>query len=69
MDIQKLTNQMRKYNAKTILVPGRGDQSFKEHGDILEAIKQGDVATAEACMRDHVGNVRKIFEEYYSLLF
>ena len=65
----RLKNQMRKYNAKTILVPGRGEQSFKEHGEILEAIKQGDVAAAEACMRDHVGNVRKIFEEYYSLLF
>lgn len=65
----RLKNQMRKYNAKTILVPGRGEHSFEEHGVILEAIKQGDAVAAESCMRTHVGNVRKTFEEYYSLLF
>ena len=65
----KLKNQMRKYNAKTILVPGRDAHSFEEHKMILEAIRNRDAAAAEECMRSHVGNVRKIFEEYYALLF
>lgn len=65
----RLKKQMRKYNAKTILVPGRDDSSFAEHGAILDAIRQKDAAAAESCMRAHVGNMRKTFEEYYSLLF
>ena len=65
----KLKNQMRKYNAKTILVPGRDARSFEEHNMILEAIQKQDASAAEECMRSHVGNGRKTFEEYYALLF
>lgn len=65
----KLKSQMRKYNAKTILVPGRDAQSFEEHKMILEAIQKQDASAAEECMRSHVGNVRQTFEEYYALLF
>jgi DNA-binding FadR family transcriptional regulator len=60
---------MRKYNSKTILVPGRDEQSLKEHQAIYEALKKRDPALAEQCIRAHMQNVRKTFEEYYSLLF
>jgi DNA-binding FadR family transcriptional regulator len=60
---------MRKYNSKTILVPGRDEQSLKEHQAIYEALKKRDPALAEQCIRTHMQNVRKTFEEYYSLLF
>ncbi len=65
----KLKSQMRKYNAKTILVPGRDAQSLKEHQMILDAIRSKDAVAAEKSMRTHVNNVRHTFEEYYSLLF
>lgn len=65
----RLKTQMRKYNTKTILVPGRGDHSYAEHEAILNAIRAGDAAAAEACMRRHVESVRKTFEENFSLLF
>lgn len=65
----RLKSQMRKYNAKTILVPGRNAQSYEEHKRILHAIKTRDVQAAETCIRQHVENVRKTFEDYYSLLF
>ena len=65
----RLKAQMRKYNTKTILVPGRGDHSYAEHEAILNAIRAGDAASAEACMRRHVEHVRKTFEENFSLLF
>jgi len=65
----RLKAQMRKYNTKTILVPGRGDHSYAEHEAILNAIRAGDAAAAEACMRRHVEHVRKTFEENFSLLF
>ena len=65
----RLKGQMRKYDAKTILVPGRGGLSCEEHRLILEAIKARDVRTAEAVTRKHIANVRKTYAEYYSLLF
>ncbi len=65
----RLKNQMRKYNGKTILVPGRDEQSYAEHLNILNAIKKRNAAEAEACMRQHIRNVRNTFEEYYTLLF
>ncbi|MCL2616943.1 MAG: GntR family transcriptional regulator [Defluviitaleaceae bacterium] len=64
-----LKNQMSKYNAKTILVPGRRKQSLSEHKSILEAISAGESTKAETLMRNHIANVRKVFEEYYELLF
>lgn len=65
----RLKAQMRKYNTKTILVPGRGDNSFAEHEAILSAIQNRDPAAAEACMRRHVENVRRTFEENFAILF
>lgn len=65
----RLKNQMRKYNSKTILIPGRDERSFQEHAAIYNAIKTRDSAEAERCIRQHIANVRRTFEEYYSLLF
>ena len=64
-----LKNQMRKYNTKTILIPGRSSQSYAEHSAILEAIKQRDDELAEVLMLRHVNSVRRIFQENYPLLF
>lgn len=64
-----LKKQMRKYNTKTILIPGRSSQSFAEHAAILEAVKNRDDELAEALILRHVNSVRKIFQENYSLLF
>ena len=65
----RLKAQMRKYNTKTILVPGRGDHSYAEHEAILRAVQNRDAAAAEACMRRHVENVRGTFGENFSILF
>ena len=64
-----LKNQMRKYNTKTILIPGRDVQSFAEHSAILDAIRNRDADLADTLMQHHITNVRKTFEENYSLLF
>lgn len=66
---QNLKNQMRKYNTKTILVPGRDNQSFSEHSAIFNAIKNRDAELAEALMIRHINNVQKTFKDNYSLLF
>ena len=65
----RLKLQMRKYNTKTILVPGRDNHSYEEHRAILEAVRVRDAAEAERCVRAHVDNVRKTFQENLPLLF
>ena len=65
----RLKNQMKKYNSKTILIPGRSDQSLQEHTVIYEAIRERDADRAEVCIKKHIRNVRDVFEQYYSLLF
>lgn len=66
---KQLKTQMSKYNTKTILVPGRDTQSLNEHTAILEAIKSRDAQLAEALIVRHVLNVRKTFQDNYSILF
>ncbi len=65
----KLKNQMRKYNSKTILVPGRDVSSYEEHKKILQVIQARDPESAELAMRLHIRNVRDTFQTNYSLLF
>ena len=65
----RLKNQMKKYNSKTILIPGRSDHSLQEHTEIYEAIRDRDADRAEACIKKHIHNVRDVFDQYYALLF
>lgn len=64
-----LKTQMRKYNTKTILVPGRDAQSYSEHSAIFDAIRNKNPELAELLMRQHVNNVRNTFIENIDLLF
>ncbi len=64
----QLKIQMRKYNSKTILAPGRDVSSYSEHLQIYEALKARDMEAAEHSMLTHIRNVRKTFQEYYTLL-
>ncbi len=63
-----LKAQMKKYNTKTILVPGRSDLSFAEHSAIFEAMLQRNGDLAELLMRKHIDNVRAAFKDNYKLL-
>jgi DNA-binding GntR family transcriptional regulator len=64
-----LKNQMLKYNTRTILVPGRSDQSFKEHLALFDAFKVRDPKQAEQAMRRHLHNIREVFNDNFALLF
>ena len=61
--------QLRRYNSKTILVPGRDSNSFQEHAAILAALKKRDVTQAELLVEQHILNVKKTFEDNLSLIF
>jgi DNA-binding GntR family transcriptional regulator len=64
-----LKTQMHRYHSKTILVPGRDENSFEEHTAIFNAFQKRDVESATVLVEQHILNVKKVFEENFSLLF
>lgn len=67
--ITNVKNQMRKYNNKTILIPGRSEKGHAEHTEILNAIRERDIHKADQAMCRHIRGVRQVFEQYFDLLF
>lgn len=65
----RLKNQMKKYNSKTILVPGRIEVSLEEHTRIYQALLEKDPDRAEKNMKKHIHSVRDVFDQYYAFLF
>ncbi|PGV52466.1 GntR family transcriptional regulator [Bacillus sp. AFS037270] len=66
--VNKIKTQLQRLRFKTILVPGRTQESFKEHQKILNALKEKDAKWAEDAVKFHVSNVRQTIVEHYSFL-
>ncbi|MGG1399009.1 GntR family transcriptional regulator [Bacillus salipaludis] len=66
--VQKIKNQLQRLQLKTILVPGRNQDSLKEHEKILNALKAKDGQWSEDAVKFHVSKVRKTIVENYSFL-
>jgi DNA-binding GntR family transcriptional regulator len=45
---------MRVYRFRSSATPGRAHQAYKEHQDILTALRRRDQDAAEAAMRKHI---------------
>ncbi len=63
-----IKNQLKRYNIKTILIQGRGDDSLDEHSKILSAIERRDGDGAEMMMRRHIANLRTVLQKHFDLL-
>ena len=63
-----IKNQLKRYNLKTILVQGRGEDSLDEHGKILAALERRDADEAERLMRMHIANLRTVLRDHFELL-
>lgn len=63
--IVMIRNQLKRFNLKTLFIPGRGEESFNEHKDILTALKRGELNTAEKLMRAHMSNIRKVVKKHF----
>ena len=61
--------QLRSYNKRTILILGRGQESYKEHIELVDALESGDPERSEKVMRKHMSNVRETLMENYEVLF
>ena len=67
--IMTIKQQLKRYNLKTVLVPGRGAGSFSEHEGILAALERRDADAAEAEVRRHIASMRGLLREHHALLF
>ncbi len=66
--VTAIKNQLKRYNIKTMLVQGRGEDSLDEHGKILSALERHDADGAEEQMRRHIANLRTVLQKHFELL-
>lgn len=67
--LESVRLQLRSYNKRTILIMGRGQESYKEHIELINALESGDPDLSEKVMRKHMSNVRNTLIENYEVLF
>jgi len=74
-DNELLKSMMERVNAnlqmvrlRTVALPGRPEQTVREHFEIVAAIEKGAATQAEKLMRKHVASVRKDVEKNISLM-
>ena len=60
----ELKQQISKFNIKTILIAGRGQDSYAEHSAILSDIKRRDAEAAATDMRQHISGVEQTMHKY-----
>ncbi len=66
--VTAIKNQLKRYNIKTMLVQGRGEDSLDEHSKILSALERRDAEKAETQMRRHIANLRAVLAKHFELL-
>ena len=55
--VATLSSQLVRFQYRTILLPGRAEQSHLEHRAIVDAVGSGDSDAAEQAVRDHLAHV------------
>jgi DNA-binding GntR family transcriptional regulator len=66
--IKVIKTQLQRVHFKTILVPGRKEDSLKEHNQILEALKKRDEKEAEEAVKFHISQIRNTIKNNYVYL-
>ncbi len=54
---------------RTILIAGRGEESYKEHLELLKALEDNDAEESERIMHKHMASVRSTLIKNYNMLF
>ncbi|KLR75424.1 GntR family transcriptional regulator [Geobacillus zalihae] len=66
--VNLIKGQLLRYHLRTILIPGRKENSAKEHQQIYRALKERNAEEAENAVRRHIANIRKTIEEHFAFL-
>lgn len=64
--LKSLSSQIVRFQYRAILLPGRPQQSFAEHKEIVDAICDGNKDRANTAMQNHLLNVRFALEKKLS---
>lgn len=67
--VRTIKTQLTRYRFRTLLIPGRSDNSYKEHEHIFEALKNHDEKLAEEYTKQHVAYVRQAIKANFNILF
>jgi len=59
---RNIGNMLRDVRERTLKLPGRKEECFKEHRKIFLALQRGNKREAIKAMRDHIGRVEEIIE-------
>ncbi|WP_099157040.1 GntR family transcriptional regulator [Virgibacillus ndiopensis] len=66
--VKTFKTQLVRHQFRTVLVAGRNFNSFNEHTNIYNALKNGDKKAVEEAIRIHISNVAKTIKDYYQFL-
>nr|WP_250629299.1 GntR family transcriptional regulator [Bacillus subtilis] len=66
--IKVIKTQLQRVHFKTILVPGRTEESLREHTQILEAFKKRDEQEVEEAVKFHISQIRNTIKKNYLYL-
>ncbi len=66
--VRDLKNRLSSYNFKTILIPGRTEETLQEHKAILDAVTKHDGELASKKVKEHIYSVRDTISNYSRLL-
>jgi len=66
--IEMLRSRLARLQLRTILIPGRSEESLIEHQKIFEAFKKRDPILGEQSIRTHMGNLRINIQKAWSLV-
>jgi DNA-binding GntR family transcriptional regulator len=67
--ITEIKTQLSRYQIKTMLVPGRTEESLKEHRVILESLKEKDMEKAVKAITEHLSNVSRTISKYIKIFY
>ncbi|WP_394233609.1 GntR family transcriptional regulator [Niallia oryzisoli] len=66
--INTIKNQLKRINFRSLLLPGRNQESLQEHIEIYEALKNRNEKAAAEAVEHHVDHVRKVIVQNYQFL-
>jgi len=66
--INTIKNQLKRINFRSLLLPGRNQESLQEHIRIYEALKNRNEKEAVEAVEHHVDHVRQVIVQNYQFL-
>lgn len=66
--IKTIKTQLSRLHIRTILLPGRNQESIKEHERILIAFKERDEVASEDAVKAHIFSIRMLITDNYNYL-